>query len=584
MNNSELVILKTILLNKEFSQRKLSKKLGMSLGKVNKELTSLRSHNILNDHLNLTLEGEKLIKDSQPHNAIILAAGFGMRMIPINTETPKALIKIKGEVLIERLITQLHQVGITDIQIVIGFMKEYFEYLIDKCHVKLIVNKDYATTNSLYSLYLAKNKLGNTYVIPSDVWFKNNPFSQIETHSWYLMSKEKNNIGNYRVNHNYDIVNSTPSKGYNTEIGGVAYLLNKDSQNLKSRLEECVTKSHQERFWEQAITTHKGLALPAKLMSLDDAIEINTYEQLLELDENASHLRNDAIKIIEKTLKVNAHEIKNITVLKKGMTNRSFKFECQGKKYIMRIPGSGTAKLIDRSQEAAVYQVIKPLKISEPVLYLNPNNGYKLTAFLTNTHNCDVSKMNEVHNCIQFLKRFHELHLKVAHSFDLYHQINFYEKLRGTHSIYQDYEITKKHILGLKQFIDKQPHEWTLCHIDANADNFLINNDDPANIHLIDWEYAGMQDPHVDIAMFGIYALYDKKQMDELLMSYFEKEISNKVRAKIYAYIATCGLLWSNWCEYKQKLGIDFGEYSLAQYRYAKEYYHYAQELIGENK
>ena len=88
-----------------------------------------------------------------------------MRMVQINTEIPKALIKVKGEALIERLITQLHQVGITDIQIMVGFMKEHFEYLINKYYVKLIVNKDYATTNSLYSLYLAKNKLGNTYVI-----------------------------------------------------------------------------------------------------------------------------------------------------------------------------------------------------------------------------------------------------------------------------------------------------------------------------------------------------------------------------------------------------------------------------------
>ena len=51
-----------------YSQQQLSKKLAMLLGKVNKELTFLRNHNILNDHLNLTLEGEKLIKDSQPHS------------------------------------------------------------------------------------------------------------------------------------------------------------------------------------------------------------------------------------------------------------------------------------------------------------------------------------------------------------------------------------------------------------------------------------------------------------------------------------------------------------------------------------
>ena len=43
-----------------------------------------------------------------------------------------------------------------------------------------------------------------------------------------------------------------------------------------------------------------------------------------------------------------------------------------------------------------------------------------------------------------------------------------------------------------------------------------------------------------------------------------------------------CGLLWSNWCEYKLHLGVKFGEYSIKQYRYAKEYYRIAMKNIKE--
>ena len=49
-------------------------------------------------------------------------------------------------------------------------------------------------------------------------------------------------------------------------------------------------------------------------------------------------------------------------------------------------------------------------------------------------------------------------------------------------------------------------------------------------------------------------------------------------RLKIYCYIAACGLLWSNWCEYKRNLGVEFGEYSLKQYRYAKDFYRIVKE------
>ena len=91
-----------------------------------------------------------------------------------------------------------------------------------------------------------------------------------------------------------------------------------------------------------------------------------------------------------------------------------------------------------------------------------------------------------------------------------------------------------------------------------------------------------MQDPHVDIAMFCIYSLYNKRQCDRLIDIYFEGKCDRMTRAKIYCYIAACGLLWSNWCEFKRKLGVEFGEYSLRQYRFAKDYYRYAKELMEE--
>ena len=82
--------------------------------------------------------------------------------------------------------------------------------------------------------------------------------------------------------------------------------------------------------------------------------------------------------------------------------------------------------------------------------------------------------------------------------------------------------------------------------------------------------------------MFCIYSLYDRRQCDRLIDIYFHNACSHPTRAKIYCYISMCGLLWSNWCEYKRKLGVEFGEYSLRQYRYAKDFYKYAKELMGQ--
>lgn len=206
-----------------------------------------------------------------------------------------------------------------------------------------------------------------------------------------------------------------------------------------------------------------------------------------------------------------------------------------------------------------------------------------MTKFLENTRNCDPEDWEEVAKCMKVLRKFHSLDLKVEHDFDIFGEIELYEKLWGENkSIYRDYTKTKQKIYKLKQFVDSLNPHRCLAHIDAVPDNFLFCNHGGGkdDIRIIDWEYAGMQDPHVDLAMFSLYSMYSKDEIDKLNNIYFDGACNDENRAKIYAYISICGLLWSNWCEYKRQLGVEFGEYSLKQYRYAKEYYKYASELI----
>jgi thiamine kinase-like enzyme len=53
---------------------------------------------------------------------------------------------------------------------------------------------------------------------------------------------------------------------------------------------------------------------------------------------------------------------------------------------------------------------------------------------------------------------------------------------------------------------------------------------------------------------------------------YYPEGHTAAIHAKILAYVAVCGLLWSNWCEFKHLHGVEFGEYALRQYQYAREY------------
>ena len=170
MNIQEYEIMNSILEYQYGNQREVAKRLGYSVGKVNQSLKALIKEGYLNEKKEVTEKALKELKEKKPKNAVILAAGYGMRMVPINVEVPKGLLEIKGEPLIERLIRQLHEVGVSEIDIVVGFMKEQYEYLIDKYNVNLVFNKDYVTKNNLHSLYQVMNKLGNTYIVPCDIW------------------------------------------------------------------------------------------------------------------------------------------------------------------------------------------------------------------------------------------------------------------------------------------------------------------------------------------------------------------------------------------------------------------------------
>ena len=351
------------------------------------------------------------------------------------------------------------------------------------------------------------------------------------------------------------------------------------------RLEELGRDSRYDgAFWEETLYRKDRMIVTARVVHAADAVEINTYEQLREIDSDSSQLQTDAIQVICEALGAQQDEVTNITVLKKGMTNRSFLFSCKDKKYIMRIPGEGTDQLINRRQEAAVYQTIAGRRICDEIAYINPENGYKITEYLEGARVCDAEKEEDLQKCMKKLREFHGQKLRVDHSFDLFGQMEYYESLwEGTPSAYKDYEKTKAHVLQLKDYIEANAGERVLTHIDAVPDNFLfVEENGKEEIRLIDWEYAGMQDPHVDIAMFCIYSLYKKEQVDHLIDLYFEGSCDDKTRIKIYCYIAVCGLLWSNWCEYKRKLGVEFGEYSLRQYRYAKDYYKIVQQELGE--
>ncbi len=555
-------------------QRELALVCGCSLGAVNASVNNLVKDGFLNSDFRMTPKGKSVIRNSSPKRAVILAAGVGVSTLPNNEKISKALLTVNGQRLIDRLITQLNEVGIFEIYVVVGFGKESFEYLIDIYGVRLIVNPQYSKKNNLHSLALGSEFLDNCYILPCDLWCRENPFRKKELYSWYMVSEEKSIESSVRINLKQELAVVPPLEYGNTMIG-ISYLLKSDAEKIRERLRfmDC-DRRYEGAFWEETLYEDGKFLVNARKVSKNEVVEINDFEDLLLIDSKLVIPTAE----IASALGVGETEITDITPLKRGLVNRSYSFNCKGERYFVRIPLEKDSELLDYKREAEIYDKIRNFSISDEVIYLNGSSGLKISRYIDNFRLCDSNNKTDVAICMKKLREIHGLELVSDYEFDLFGAIEQIEKIsEGGKSVYSDYEETRKNVFSLKSFVESLPKRSVLSHLDAVWENFMMFED---GIRLIDWEYSATVDPDMDIAMFAVYALYEKEQIDFLIDSYFEGACSNSTRAKIYCYIAACGLLWSNWCERRIRKGVEFGEYSLRQYRYAKDYFKIARNYI----
>jgi len=230
-------------------------------------------------------------------NAIILSAGLGSRLRPLTLETPKSQIKVNGIPMIERQIEFLKEKGINEIIIVTGYLYHKFDYLVDKYNVKLIHNDKFADYNNIYSMYLVKEALGNSFVIDADIYLHRNFIPNKPEKSTYF-SAYKNDFDNEEWVLVYDektkelerIVIEKDSNGQGRIMSGVSYWTEKDSEIIKEKLTEAIeTQDFKDLFWDYIIVENLDM-LDIYVSELDsnDVFEIDTLEDLNTLQKQLS--------------------------------------------------------------------------------------------------------------------------------------------------------------------------------------------------------------------------------------------------------------------------------------------------------
>ncbi len=367
INKNEFEMLCAIKDNPGLTQRELALLLDASLGRVNKVHKGLENAKLV-ERGTITPRGLKELEPYKVENAIIMAAGLSSRFVPISYEKPKGLLTVHGEVLVERQIEMLHEAGIEDIIVVVGYKKELFFYLEEKYGVEIVVNPDYAKRNNNSTLMRVCEKLGNTYICTSDLYLAASPFKQYVWKACYFAEYAEGKTDEWCL----EIGGSGRITG--VSIGGesswymcdLAYFDHAFSERFREILkEEYDEPQTAAKLWEEIYSDHIGeLDMEVCKLERGTIYEFDSLDEMKDFDP--LFLKNVDVDIfdhIESVLGCDRSEIRDVYPLKQGLTNLSCHFTVDSGEYVYRHPGVGTEQMIDRAAEVQALELGKAIGI-----------------------------------------------------------------------------------------------------------------------------------------------------------------------------------------------------------------------------
>lgn len=217
-------------------------------------------------------------------NAIILAAGMGTRLRPLTDDTPKSLVEVNGQPIVERQIRSLREIGVEDISIVTGYLHEKFNYLKEKYGVKLIYNDKYDIYNNAYSLYLAREHIKDSFILEGDVYLVNNfLLANLKQSGYFTGIKEDfSDEWIFKIGNRDELTDISIGSGTDYIMTGASYWIKKDGEKINKLLKEMVDRGGFEKlFWDDLIKDNIGdFDIRAYKIKSDDWVEIDSVKDL----------------------------------------------------------------------------------------------------------------------------------------------------------------------------------------------------------------------------------------------------------------------------------------------------------------
>ncbi|MBQ4050129.1 MAG: phosphotransferase [Oscillospiraceae bacterium] len=497
-----------------------------------------------------------------------------------------------GDTVLDRLMRNLENGGIKKFVIVAGFEFERFrERFGSRQDVVLIENPRWKWTGSMASLALAAPHLDEGFlVVKGDLVLEQRAIDALvsdQNHFAAVLSRPtggENDLfveldeqgGIFRMSRDIHQVN---------RVQGVSVGLCKVPLSVLEQMMEYFSRNQNPLINFEYVLESVGRLYRFYGVEVDDLVwgRVRDRESFAEVTDRIHPriLRKEkemreqlAAEAVTDILGIEEKDISRISFAG-GLTNLNYYVEAAGERYILRLPGRMTESMISRENEKHNAELASSAGFNSELVFCNAETGVKLSRYIDGAETLGpltVRLDGNMKKTADILSRLHRSALPQQNRFDPFREAEKYESLLDDPSgrMYKGYDAMRLKVNTLlRARLDELGYEQCPCHNDLVAANLVLSR--AGRLYLIDWEYAGLNDPMFDVAALFLENDFTPED-EELFFHYYfggEKEPAH-CREKILIFKIVQDFLWSIWTVLKESKGDDFGSYGPDRFARAK--------------
>jgi thiamine kinase-like enzyme len=258
-----------------------------------------------------------------------------------------------------------------------------------------------------------------------------------------------------------------------------------------------------------------------------------------------------------------------------GLTNLNYLVVIGDDRYVLRVPGEGTSEYINRVDEEVAARSAAAAGVNAEVIFFDAADGLMVTRFIDDAATMNAERFRDLDAVARAGRAFRQLHTTAeafATDFALFSMIDEYKALlesKGA-TLPDGYDDVQQQAGIVRAALAASPAPLVPCHCDPLCENFL---DTGHRMFIIDYEYAGNNDPMWDLGDLSVEGEFAAAQDDALLLAYFGDEPPPDQRGRMVAYKALCDLLWTLWGVIQHVNGNpadDFWAYAVGRFERCK--------------